>query len=620
MSYLFLWVGHDPMRHREPALAHLRRQVARGSTQSSPAMDSSEWHLLIVHGSERCAASMVQHGRRASLRALAACGHAWPRSGPGLQDTLPAANLLPVAEARSLRERFDGVFAFSIVDVAGERVAIGSDVLGTFHLYWRVFDDGVAVSSSSRFLASITRTDLDPIGVQEFVSSGTPNEDRSLWQGVQKLRGSQILLIDRNGRTALEPHRPLLSLLHEPVRGLEASVAELHRAIGSVLSRLTTSGRPIVDVTGGNDSRALAAAMVAHGHRFTSTVTGSPDQDDVRISAALAEAGGWPHSPRQPFEPPTFGSLLAAIALTDGEYDAFEFSGIAGVHRCHMSEGFALSLNGSYGETGRGYPWRLGPKALVFGSILSSRLTSREPIDAREQSIRRFRTSTGLLFAEPARLDWAAHGAAMVQRMMDSAPGLPQCAHLDLIHIDLRMERWQGRIASSTNHLWPAVSPWGFQDCLSVLLTAHPRARRNSLLTRAYTQYAAPRLAEVPLFTGNPAMPFTWRNALKFLPAISYYVDRARAKSGLGRIGSVSTPRSMQDRFAPTFHDSPLDLYLREPMLAESRLFDTDALMDALDPDRIREGADTATWCRLVTLELLLREHAGSDVECCPST
>lgn len=605
MSHLFLWTGREPQRYLSLALAFF----GRSSRPEAQADASSDWYSMVAVGSERWDARVAsQPGPSGTTRLLASCGHAWPRMGPPLRNTAPIADVDPCDEVRLLRERFDGVFGLSSADTIRGRLAVACDLLGSFHLYWRELEDGIAVSSSSRLLACLAPSRLDPIGVQEFVGSATANEDRSVWQGIRKLRGSQILVLDRDGSKTIESHRPLLALLRGPARDLDASISAMHRSIGSVLARVTTSGKPIVDVTGGNDSRALAAAMVSHGHPFTSTVTGPDESDDVRISAALARIGGWPHAPRPPFPPPDFESLRASLALTDGEYDIFEFSGIAGVHRTHMSEGFDLSLNGSYGETGRGYPWRLGPKALLLGGMLAARLATREPIDVRAQAARRFRSNTGPLFVAPLRLDWPSHGAEMIQRLVDACPGLPQCAHLDLIHIDLRMERWQGRIASSTNHLWPAVSPWGFQDCLSVLLTAHPRARRNSLLTRAYTQFAAPRIAEIPLFTGNPAMPFTWRNARKFLPAITYYLGRARAKSGIDRAAPSARPPSMQEKFAPAFRDSPLYDYLREPMLAQTGLFQSDALMGALDVRKPRSESEATTWCRLTTLETLLRD------------
>ena len=45
----------------------------------------------------------------------------------------------------------------------------------------------------------------------------------------------------------------------------------------------------------------------------------------------------------------------------------------------------------------------------------------------------------------------ARAGAAITQ--------FPNTSQMDNAYLTLRMQRWQGRIASSTNQIWPALSP-----------------------------------------------------------------------------------------------------------------------------------------------------------------
>jgi hypothetical protein len=176
------------------------------------------------------------------------------------------------------------------------------------------------------------------------------------------------------------------------------------------------------------------------------------------------------------------------------------------------------------------------------------------------------------------------------------------------------MERWQGRIASSTNQIWPAVSPWGFQDSLPVLLTAHPCARRNSLLTRAYTTFAAPVLADELLFTGNPARPYSWKHAVAFLPAFAWYAGRARAKLQ-SRFGSRSSSamRSAAEREPHASRATEFKEWLAQPALAGTGLFDESELLTALAPLQPRDEIGALRWRRLATLELVVR--ARRDLE-----
>jgi hypothetical protein len=271
-------------------------------------------------------------------------------------------------------------------------------------------------------------------------------------------------------------------------------------------------------------------------------------------------------------------------------------------------------MNGSYGETGRGYPWRLGPKGVFLPDRMAKALTRRTPIDAREQGQQRFRPAVPSdLFAASLRLDWSTHGAGMIQRLLEYAEGLPQYGQLDLLHVDLRMERWQGRIASSTNQLWPAISPWGFRESLQQILTTSPLARRNSLLTRAVTATYSPVLADELLFTGNPARPFAWSQAWKFLPAIAWYGKRARQK-----LAARFTPPSKdslpcaRQRQPHLCEHAEIRRWLAEPALAETNLFNRDALVAALDPQTGLDESAYRVWRRLVTLELALRSQKAA--------
>ena len=94
-------------------------------------------------------------------------------------------------------------------------------------------------------------------------------------------------------------------------------VATLASGIGSVLDTLAAHGARgsqqrhlpwAVDLTGGNDSRALMAAIVTRPIAVVSTVTGPPDDPDVRISESLARLLGIAQYTRPPPAPVSFSS------------------------------------------------------------------------------------------------------------------------------------------------------------------------------------------------------------------------------------------------------------------------------------------------------------------------
>jgi hypothetical protein len=627
MNHFLLWVGAE-----HPGVPELQGLMSGcKDVEDSPQVWRGEGWLLL------CAAQRGALGAHATTRLRRAAGgggpvrlgwfgHAWCSEGahPSLRCLHHGMAMSAPEALADLRERSDGVFAALLFDDARHNIAIGSDLLGSFHVYYRALGEAVAVSNSSAMLAALPpATTLDPVGVQELCSLAVACEERTLWQGVQKLRGGSMLVIDTpTARTTLRAHRPLLAELSSIDAGLDDAVRGIDAAFADVLGRVAAhpgsgperaGARWAADLTGGNDSRALMAALLRHGVPVAATVSGDADNEDVVIGARLAQIAGIPYIRRAPHGPVTPGELAASCALTDGEFDAVEFAAIAKVHRDHAADGLQISVNGSYGETGRGYPWRLGPKAVFMPDRLAARLATRSPIDAAAQGRDRFRPAVPAdLFAADVRLPWSTHGQDMIARLLGYASDLPQCAQLDLVHVDLRMERWQGRIASSTNQLWPAVSPWGFQAVLRRVLTAHPLARRNSLLTRAFTARFAPELADELLFTGNPARPFEWRHAARFLPALGWYAKRARQKLAARgvRVEPPATP-SAQVRQPLLCADPAFAAMLAQPALAETRLFDRNALAQTLAPAVPRSDAGYVLWRRLATLEFVWRRHLG---------
>ncbi len=61
------------------------------------------------------------------------------------------------------------------------------------------------------------------------------------------------------------------------------------RLIQRVSNQMAHSSRPVIILTGGHDSRSIAAAAIKSGHPFITATSGSPDSEDVIIAAKVAE-------------------------------------------------------------------------------------------------------------------------------------------------------------------------------------------------------------------------------------------------------------------------------------------------------------------------------------------
>lgn len=501
--------------------------------------------------------------------------------------------------AEGLARRLQGLFALLIVDQRTRQAHVITDRCGSLHIYWRQLADGVAVCTSSAVLAKLGEAKLDPVGVHEFIATGILYEDRSLWQGISKIGPATVLTIDPAGTkqqrywdfTAVEPER----------LNLEEAAEQTHHGLVEVLKALPDTGEPLIsDLTGGYDSRLLLTGLLAAQRPFHTTVSGSADHPDVTVAARIAAELGLQHQNISAPPLPTAEEFDAAVRMTDGEYDAFDFARILHIHR-RLAAGHGMSLNGSFGELARGYWWEL----------LWPKLASRQPLDVAMVAKKRF-AAIGYdqsIFAPSAQLDLAAHMAEVAGRAIQPIAGYPNTTQMDCVYYSLRMQRWQGRIASSTNQLWPAFSPIGFNQVLDPILAARANTRFRSLLARRLFQRFAPPLARIPLEHGYPPVPASPFNLWRFSPLLVHYggkvINKVVAKLGVARKPTAPTARTDDTAL---MRETGIAAWRQSPLILQSGLFDDKALRNLIDNNSLTNGPRVEQWRRLITLEALLRK------------
>jgi hypothetical protein len=180
---------------------------------------------------------------------------------------------------------------------------------------------------------------------------------------------------------------------------------------------------------------------------------------------------------------------------------------------------------------------------------------------------------------------------------------------MDQVYLWMRMQRWQGRIASSTNQIWPCLSPFLLRSVLEVMLETQARYRQKSLLIRMMLAKFFPAWAQMPLEHGYPAQPATVMNLHRFLPLGAYYGRKIISK-GFRMLGIPPGPSPMQ----PSELSIPEQLWAKEglrPLLemkrvASTGLFDTAALSRFLAHFRSGGALQHDQWTRLLTLECAL--------------
>jgi len=501
---------------------------------------------------------------------------------------------------RALARELEGFFVIAAGEAAGRAVVAMTDITGSCHGFWRAGADWVAVSSSSLLLAGLGEAELDPVACQEFLATGVIYEDRTLFRQVRKLGPARVIRFEQ-GRLGSEERYWQIADLDPDALGERRAREALFDSLTRAARRVATSfARPVCDLTGGYDSRAMLAAFLRAGAAFSTTVSGPPQSADVVISRRLAENLGIPHLHLESPSCPSFGEMESAVSLTDGECDLAEYARVMGIHR-RLSERFDISINGSYGELARGYWWEL-----LFPST-----GSRRPLDSTR--VARARYAAGSydlsLFLPEVRLNLVDHFRGVIERANAGLTHLPNTLQLDHVYLALRMQRWQGRIASSTNRLWPCLSPFMFRSVLETVLQTRAGLRQRSYIVRSLLIEYQPRLADFPLEHGYPALPASFRNFYRFWPLLAYYSRRVVAKLAPPKGSIASDGPSLPERL---WREPEVIDILRPEKMGLSGLASPSRLADFLERSQRSPFPFAGQWTRLLSLELALRAVGGA--------
>ena len=361
--------------------------------------------------------------------------------------------------------------------------------------------------------------DHDPLHVCALLNPGFPLGAATAFRGVGALPPSAALRLARGTRTPAVG-ATLPAPVPSDVRsgavpaaggrgsGLATGASDVAAALVAAVAPLRGAGQPFeLSLTGGKDSRLIAAALVAADVPVFARTHGFPDHPDVVVAAEVARCLGIEHAARTPAAPDNRMDVLSRIRGTvlvaDGMLSAFENVGrpdpsaaprlTAGGHGGEL-------LRGGYAETAAGRR-AAGPRAVLAPAKRAARSA---------ELLRRLTTRhLGLLRPGPA----AAYAASL-------APWTPRVTRhplraLDDFYLVNRAGRWSAAARQAYLLREDLVQPL-FDDRVVRAARAVPLPHRVSgALTAAVLAELAPALSGIPL-AGKPAPsaappPFDWR-------------------------------------------------------------------------------------------------------------
>jgi hypothetical protein len=185
--------------------------------------------------------------------------------------------------------------------------------------------------------------------------------------------------------------------------------------------------------------------------------------------------------------------------------------------------------------------------------------------------------------------------------------GLTGCANtfqMDHAYLMMRMQRWQGRIASSTNQIWPCLSPFMFRSVLETMLETRAMSRWRSLMIRKMLTRHSPIMAAYPLEHGFPAEPTTWKNFYRFFPLVKYFGEKVAGKIKLG--GKTMANPDGADLRLQLWSQQPVQELLRPSNMKLSESMDSSPLTSFLERSKEKDFDFAEQWARVLSLECAL--------------
>jgi asparagine synthase (glutamine-hydrolysing) len=488
----------------------------------------------------------------------------------------------------------NGIFAIARHDPVSGILEVITDRLGSLHIYQATIDSCLVISTSSMVMAALLRPRWDLTSCREFLATGTVFEHRTLWQGIEKLAPATVYRFERGRERGRSRYWDLRAVAYDRARSNE-HVERLADALEKAISTLARHfARPVMDLTGGFDSRALLGAMLRTGSNFATVVNGNPGDGDVVTAARIAEDLGLRHRHQVPQVlrgRDWWGKAQASLPLCDGEYDVLAYARTFDVQSRLASE-FDISINGSNGEICKGYWWEL---LLPFtgwrGRFDERRVAAGRFAVCREEPLLQER------FAD----DLVGHFGGVIHRANAGFEKLPNTVKMDNVYLTLRMQRWNGRIASATSRIWPCVAPFMFREPMEIALAAPPSIRVRHRLTRRLIEYLDPRLSRMPLAEGYPAVPLRPGTAHLFWPQAVDTLNKVLKRA------PTDSPASPENPLKRLWALEEVATLLEPRSMASADLYQPHALQQYLKNTREDAWRKTGTFGRIVSLELLSR-------------
>lgn len=394
---------------------------------------------------------------------------------------------------------FNGCFCIVLYNKKDNKLFLISDRLGFRPLFY-VQRGGVLIFGTevkALAVADTQRIKLDELGLFEFFCYGSHILDKTSIEDYLKLEPASILTLDENGLNIskywlyqYDEHAPLLD---QPTYYTNY-VKLLDRAVERCM---ITPKRIGIFLSGGYDSRAIAACIRKYHLPIPAFTFGETNSRDMRFARMLADRIGLEHHSISSDEPFLYPTCRSVVWRTEG---LLSFAHCTSIHNhALIQEKMDIILVGLLGEFGGSHTW---PKLLLARTrkdainAMFERMTN-----SRVSQIRRIFTSSfyNRLVGE------------LRQRFDNSFESIQNEHPLNIAdcwQLTALKPRLSNQSPSTDRHRFEIRAPHMDFDLVNFLLTIPPYARIEQRVYKKMIAYGFPEIRDVPCTnSGLPINP-----------------------------------------------------------------------------------------------------------------
>lgn len=394
------------------------------------------------------------------------------------------------------------------------------------------------------------RVEHDVLALQTMVRQGFFLSDETPYKGVSALRPSSRLLVRDGARTVTETPLPRAEPVPASARRRRAAIGELAEALLATVEPLRDLGEPVnLALTGGRDTRVLAALLHAARVPFRVTTNGLDTHPDVIIARMIAARLGVEHTVIAPPQTAAKDAVLVEHPLSRAWETLRTCEGMTSAYETivsYLPYSGKPTMSGQSGET------------LRAGSL------NLLQTDLGDKALRRRIETT---FGKDAKLFTAEaneHARELARPWLDRTDRLEALDHL---YIWYKVGRWQASARAGSLRRGDPVRPFLDNRVVRAALSLDQGWRLSEEVIYTLILRLAPKLRDVPI-EGKP-----WRFAAQRTPSrwrrrLPEHLPTARTAGGW----------SWRTSPGPALTD----------LLREQVLGSLDALAPIVNPDEVR--------------------------------